>query len=266
MAKTLVIKDADFSTNKVTTVTFGTIPCTDFEFDESTITITDFDPVSFGYTVTPENTTDTLSIVSSNTSVVDIVDGELTPVGVGTCTITGTCGSQSDTMTVSVELAYTGDWKGSYASVQNNAFVGDSKAYDASYGRIAPMASDEFASEYDIIYTQTSGMDYKAIKIPANTTKIRVTCTNKADLYTSNSIIWLSDESCGYQGYENGAKFVSEETDTTLKTAGTVVFNVPSGANVFYPQIKLDANVSPETRTATQEAEYLGITIEFLAE
>ena len=119
MGKALIIKGADFSANKVTTITFADNPCTGLGFATDSISITGNESVEVEYTVTPADTTDAITWVSSDTSVVTVTGGILTPVGIGTATITATCGNFSASATISVSIAYIPAYKfasGAHAS------------------------------------------------------------------------------------------------------------------------------------------------------
>ena len=74
------------------------IPCTAITTDSS-ISVTDNDSIS--YTLTPNNTTDTVSFLSSDTSVLTVDStGNITVIATGNATITITCGSISETISV----------------------------------------------------------------------------------------------------------------------------------------------------------------------
>ena len=78
-------------------------PCTDVTVESATdVYVHDAgEPINIQYTVTPSNTTDTVQITSSNTNIVNIVNG--VPVSgnhVGDAQITITCGEQSASITV----------------------------------------------------------------------------------------------------------------------------------------------------------------------
>ena len=97
MGKALVIKNANFSTNKLATDVFSeAIPCTGISLSDSTANMTVIGSTkSLTATLTPSNTTDDVSWTSSNTDVATVNNGVVTQVGVGTATITATCGTQT---------------------------------------------------------------------------------------------------------------------------------------------------------------------------
>ena len=110
MGKALVIKNVDFGTNKLTTVTLqNEVPCTAISLNKSSTTLENIGTTeTLTATVTPVNTTDTVVWASSNANIVDVVGGVLTVTGVGTVTITATCGNYSATCTVTAtnEVAF----------------------------------------------------------------------------------------------------------------------------------------------------------------
>lgn len=114
MSKALVIKGANFSSNKVETITLGDpIPCTGITINKSTITFTGInDTDTLTATVVPADTTDVVTWESSDTDVATVANGIVTCVGVGVATITVTCGAQSasctvaSTVTIVLDTAY----------------------------------------------------------------------------------------------------------------------------------------------------------------
>ena len=104
MSKALVIKGANFSANKVETVTLSSaIPCTGLTLSQDSMS-----PTSLGVagtltaTPTPAGTTDPISWTSSDTDVATVDNGVVTVVGLGTATITAICGSETASCSVNV--------------------------------------------------------------------------------------------------------------------------------------------------------------------
>lgn len=104
MARTLIITNADFSVNKLTTVEFGDdIPCTGIELDKSVSSLNQIGGTdTITATVSPVDTTDSVIWSTSDADVATVVGGTVTAIGCGTATITATCGSFSATCTVTV--------------------------------------------------------------------------------------------------------------------------------------------------------------------
>lgn len=102
MAKTLIIKGANYAANKLDTVSFESVPCTGISLSESTLSFASLTSSTLTATLTPADTTDTLMWASSDTDVATVVNGIVTAVGIGTATITATCGEQSATCAITV--------------------------------------------------------------------------------------------------------------------------------------------------------------------
>lgn len=108
MSKALVLKGTDFSTNKVDTVIVtDPVPCTGISLSQSTVTVEMGGTFTLIAMVTPSNTTDIVTWSSSDTTKATVSQGVVTGVAKGTATITVSCGSYSDTCTVTVIAHYT---------------------------------------------------------------------------------------------------------------------------------------------------------------
>lgn len=79
------------------------VPATSLTLDKTSITFETFDPITINATVTPEDTTDAVVWVSSDTSIATVVGGIVTPLKVGDCTITARCGNYSAECAVVVQ-------------------------------------------------------------------------------------------------------------------------------------------------------------------
>ena len=102
MSKVLKLNDVDFSTNALTQISYSQdTHCTAVSLNYSTLS---FDTVNetktLTATVTPSNTTDTLTWSTSNSNVATVADGVVTIHGIGSATITATCGSQTATCSI----------------------------------------------------------------------------------------------------------------------------------------------------------------------
>lgn len=263
MARTLVIKNADFSANKVTTVTFASVPCTGIAFASDTITITDQQPVEVEYTVTPSDTTDSITWASSNTNVVTVSEGVLTVVGVGSCTITATCGSFSATATVTVSITANPNWYMQLFSGNASAHVlywNDTNAY-----RVSAYGQGSQAGQYGIYNVQDIAGDYPVIKLPVNTGRIKISVTTASafDDSSSTKLYWMKDTSAEWSGSAQAAYYDSVETAYNIRTETEKTFTVPEGINAIVLDTKLaTSQASLDAAKATIAAS--GFKIEFL--
>ena len=258
MAKTLCVKNADFSTNKVTTVSFGSTPCTGISFSHDTFSLTDYTPVSIEYTLTPANTTDTLSWASSDTDVVTVDGGVITAVGLGTATITATCGNQTATATVTVAIACTPAFAFAYITAQgDNTYT----ANESNELRIAAYGSGAQAGTY-ICPSASSGTDMPVIKIPKNTGSVTFAFSDVERLKYSDDEIewWLKDESVGV-AYPTAAKLIQKGSWYYGYTNPSKTINVPEGADSLLYSFMVSTVEAGET--AADLAEAVGLTITF---
>lgn len=78
------------------------IPCTGIELDKTSLTFDGAGSQTLTATVTPSNTTDTVTWSSDDSSVASVSGGTVTAVGNGSTTITATCGAYRASCAVSV--------------------------------------------------------------------------------------------------------------------------------------------------------------------
>jgi len=186
MSRVLVIKNADFSANKLTTITFGDVPCTGLTL-QSTAQITTVDgSVSLTATKVPSNTTDILTWSSSNSNVATVDGGVVTAVGEGMATITAMCGTQTAECTVTV--AYTKTFAPTGILTVNTN--GTTAIYDfakLTSSGLRPIAIGITSGAYPAYGASTVTADSPfyslyPIPIPAGCKQIKVTSANIAPL------------------------------------------------------------------------------------
>ena len=87
------------------------VPCTGIVLSADTLSFTTTDTQTLSVVVSPDNCTDAVTWSVSPSGIVTVVDGVVTPIANGSCTITVTCGSQSDTCAVTVSgMSESGDY------------------------------------------------------------------------------------------------------------------------------------------------------------
>ena len=80
------------------------VPCTGIVLSADTLSFTTADTQTLEVVLSPSNTTDTVIWSVDPTNIASVDNGVVTPIANGTCTITATCGSHSDTCSVTVLL------------------------------------------------------------------------------------------------------------------------------------------------------------------
>ena len=263
MAKTLTIKGADFSTNKVTTVSFngGSVPCTGISFEEDAFSFTDYTPVTIEYTLTPSNTTDTLSWAISNSNVATVSNGVVTPVGLGTATITATCGNQTATATVTVALSYIPAFVFGSPAGQGTS-PNQFPAISPSENRITACGTGAQAGTY-ACYGKNGASDENIIKLPKNTASITVKNITKSYVHngTYTKFLFLADQSCGATGFTDYALFISDES-FNFNTEQEKTVNVPEGADSILFVVRTAQTYTSEDDPATV-MESMGFSMTF---
>ena len=258
MGKAIIVNGADFSSNKLMQITFADVPCTGIAFSQSTFSLTAYGDTEIGYTVTPSNTTDSVTWQSSDTNVVTVSNGVMSVVGLGSCTVTATCGEFSATASVEVDIAWNSAIEIGQTISINTTLTPNIVNTQVNASRVVIHGSGNQASTYKSA-TQTGATALAGIKIPIGTSQIKIGATDTTNLYNSASsrVIWCQDVSSGNESYLNTIKPVSQSDTFSLKTEQT--FNVPDDeTNVFYVFARF-------TSDATQEmVEAAGIYVEFV--
>lgn len=256
MSKALIITGADFSTNKVATITFASVPCEGISFSQNTYTLTSTDPVTVSYTLTPSNTTDAVTWTSSDNTVVSVSGGTMTINGIGTATITAACGNFTATATVTVSIAYIANY-GFYmpAHAEGKTFV----SANAVRSRLAAFGSGSQSGDHVIVTA-----NLYPIVPPTNTTKIKINVTTTSNFYNSadSKIFWMSDTACGDDSYPDAATYVSV---VAFNPRSDVPYeaSIPEGADCFVLLFHL-ASTQADDVVANTFASNNGISIEFL--
>lgn len=245
MGKALVIKNADFSANKVGTITFDIdIPCTGVSFSSSSIELSELGVASIGYTLTPTNTTDVVTIVSSDSSVVEVSGTEMNVVGIGTCTLTISCGSYSDQCDVTVAITENPIFTTAYAAVQQKDGSDIKGCVLSGSGKritCAKYLSDtDFSNE--LFQVAPNGVipvneHFAPIPIPENTTTIHISADT---LYNGNhhSIVFFENTDNTFIQNQNTYTEILSVMDIPYTTnAGKTSINaditVPNGAKGY---------------------------------
>lgn len=263
MGKALILKNGvDFSANAVATIDFADIPCTGITFSQNTYTVSGYDAVTVNYTVTPADTTDDVIWASSNDDIVSISNGVMTINGIGTCTITATCGEFTATATVTVNITCTPNWDFRALNQSGNIVSYGAK----SYSRLTTFGVGNQASTYGLPATVSDHTESPyAIKIPVNTAKVRISRgSDKGTSFyngSSHNFYWMQDVSSG-ESYPTSAKYLSLETFSPQSNAVTEL-TVPTGADCFTFVTRL-ATTYTSSDDANSVASTLGLTIEFV--
>lgn len=225
MARTLVIKNADFSVNKLDTVSFsGDKPCTAIALSASTASITSIGGTqSLTASLTPADTTDSVIWSSSDSNVATVAGGVITATGCGTATITATCGTVSETCEVTVthiaELTF----------ILNSYMSKDNGKDFLSGGELSNYASGGMSSGSKLVAYNSGSMfsSLYAVMIPNGATQIVISSqgfkpygfwvnTNvSASILSEVSYAYAPDDNFKYNGNINDSRTVPIPDRTT---------------------------------------------------
>lgn len=233
MGKALLVAGADFSAVAVEKITITpTIPCTGIVLDTETISVTGVnDTVSITATLTPSNTTDTPTWSSSNDSVASVdAHGVVTVHGIGTATITATCGDVSATATVNqTSLTVTPlEWvAGKYVSPVSSELPA---AYIFSHNALNLIAAP-YTNDSKSRLVHGDEVNCQAIAAPYGATSARLHTNNGSRIY-GNVILLDCQNLTAYNGVDY-ATYISMSnayiTDAfTLEYGKGVVYRLES--------------------------------------
>ncbi len=235
MAKNvLVIKGANFSVNKLTTVILdggSDIPCTGITLNETSKTVTTLGNFTLTATLSPSDTTDTLLWSTSDSSVVTVSSGVVSVVGLGTATITATCGTHTATCTVIAnELEIPVDY--GFFEWQNLSSYPNMYGYKTSKRKLLVHS----LTGNKTLKNQTSDSTLRyPIKVPSNANVVLVSYGSDMRAGTID-FGWLDSGNSAYPSqYPTVAELVSldQTNSTTYNVATTWTYTKPDGADSF---------------------------------
>ena len=181
MGQVLVIKNADFSKNKLAVVSFVTpVHCTGITLNNSTLSMTHlFSTAQLTPTITPTGVTDPIIWSSSNNNVVSVADGIVKQQGVGTAIITARCGNYSAECTVTAvnilqyTIMKTGLMYNSNSTYDYCWLNYQGDAYYAAVYSLSPVTkygcvNDDFSSyPHELVYPLLFGKNATTINVTA---------------------------------------------------------------------------------------------------
>lgn len=182
MGYALKIKSVDFSDVSLDQVTYIVpIPCTGITLNPSSLTFdTMEESKQITASLTPVDTTDKLMWASSDDNVATVTNGVVTIHGIGTATITATCGEQSATVSVSASSLKITDIvmvQGKYTSYDTTKLV----------PRLETDANDEtilmqYSASKPVLHLYNSDAG-QLFPVPYGASSIKVVTSNASSVY-----------------------------------------------------------------------------------
>ena len=263
MAKTIIIKGADFSANSLDKVVFQnveSIPCTDITLDDTVLNIENIGTSTNLIAIkTPVNTTDVVNWSSSNPNVATVdKNGCVTAIGVGSAIITATCGKAMASCDVSITSVFDGvKLVGVYFSGNGVVDGGNGLAtVDSNVHSVGLCATQGNLGFH-------GNSQYYPYVIPKGTSKLKFTLSGSAAemVRTIDRILWFNHNT-SVLNYPNNCKLI-KRTRSVQITENVFYVDIP----VFegYPEIDAFAMILRNASgTPSTEDEANGIKLEFV--
>lgn len=255
MSKALIIKGVNYSANSFDVVHFegsDAKPCTGITLSESTLNMHNADTRTLTANVTPADTTDAITWTSSDPTVVSVVNGLVTALGIGAATITATCGNYSATCAVSVSYIVTGSVQTAGKRLAGAPIsTGNGTIYYENHAAYGAVASDEGTLS---LYNQPETFP---IPIPSNARKIRVTVPSEVTIYR----IAMVDATQSPPTASGSCTLLAFVTGSEMTAVSPGVYEYTLQNYVGY---SLTALVFCFGKSSFADADFEGIEIEFL--
>lgn len=253
MSKALVIKGANFLANAVEQISISEpVPCTGISLSQNTLSFSHIgDTAMLTATLTPADTTEAVTWVSSNPDVATVSNGVITSVGVGQATITVACGTQSAvcavtcTHIISLNTAYSHiNGKNYSGSMQESPLKNHVGLTDNANAR-AYYSSVDILGGYRAYYDEG---DKYAMPIPTGATSALVNVEGGLTSYNNIYIILVNtNQKCIINGREyNYATGIFPVMQVNNPTSHTVNIEDYENANGFVLTQYLGSSVTPE--------------------
>lgn len=267
MAKTLVLKGTNFSVNKLATVELeNSVDCTGISLNKSSTNVSYGNTETLVATVTPANTTDVIEWSTSDNTVATVFNGAVTSVGIGTATITATCGNYSASCTVTV----TGQLDKTTALRRVGYYLATNAAADGNNGltdwSIANSSRGGFASGTGALPLRNPSTVYPYV-LPNNTGRIRITLASGTSIVAVQRILWYNHTTVASNGVSVKEIGNTSQDSVVFTTDGSgnkvATVNVPSYEG--FPDIdSFVINLQMASGGTFTEAMLNDVTVEFL--
>lgn len=236
MGYALMLKNVNFSSNKLDTIEFNdNVPCTGITLNKSTLSFNSLSVVdSLVASVQPMDATDPILWTVSDTDVVTVSDGLVTPVGLGQAVITASCGNYSASCSVNVDnvvpayIAITG--YGPYKRSPGAPAATTGQKTQQGNGQYIMIANDDPVNLYPIESNSekdTSPYRFVPIIIPKGTSKIVITAND--DIRTR---VLYFDSTKQETTFNVGAYclsgFTNESTDQSSRVPTPIEYEIPT--------------------------------------
>lgn len=258
MNKALIIPGVDFSANALTTVTLSEIiPCQSIALSQSSISFSALGAtVTLTASVIPADTTFSVIWSSGNNNIATVSGGVVTCVGVGSTTITATCGDQSATCTVTSNITILEsdlNRMNGYGIVRNG--TGQDALKEAAAAQyLALTMGTNVTGGYQV--TVNSDSPLYLIPIPKNVSEIEIVSPINNASYFNGFYMNFCDSKTKQTAVsgKDAAKFIDEYTLGSAETPGltkvtVAASEIPEGADSFVLNFRMTSGTTPAACT-----------------
>lgn len=240
MGKGLLIKNVDFSNVAVDqveiTIPPEPVPCESVSLSPSSLTFTTVgQSQQVTATLTPVDTTDTLTWSSSNTNVATVANGLVTIHGIGTAIITAMCGTKTATITITqstLRAPYALKVLANY--IPGSIAAGSDMILAVNYqdGQQA-VGQGYHADNTDLHVQNGAGHDIECIRVPYGATKAKVATSDSQRVtisyaYTVDTGSLITFQGDDYPEYLTSTTFVNTDEGVTVAYGQAIVFRTVS--------------------------------------
>ena len=264
MSTALVIPSADFADNAMERIIVSEpIPCTGITLDKSTGEITAIgDTLTLIPTVQPYDTADKVAWSSSDESVATVNNGVVTTTGIGTATITATCGNFSAECVITSRAFLAGVKLGG-ANLMGTTLSGGGNGL-GYLGAVASRGTIIGETGELGLYRAYDGVMYYPIPMPNGTKRIKITSGDYPSIvFDSVKFFDHLTAVSGYPAVAQQIKHVGANDETVIRDNGTYTFPIPEvdGYNINSIGVVFRSYRSPDTWL---DSDWNNITVEFL--
>lgn len=238
MSYALRIKNVNFAANAVGHVTYTEpVPCTAISLSAATLSFDTVEEVkTLTATVTPSDTTDTIVWASSNENVATVSNGAVTIHGLGTATITATCGNQ----TASCSISQT-SIKAQYAIKKLENYypgpisIGNDSIIYIDYVSNQYAVGQAYHNDDKVRVNPGEVRDIECVPVPYGATKIKVATTDGVAVsisytYVVDTTEQVHDSTANYAKYLRNQTFVNTGTGYAVEYGEAVIFRCASAS------------------------------------
>ena len=225
MGYALKLNNVNFSSVAVDYVTFiEEVPCTGIVLSKNTITVEKAEGAEqLVATLTPADTTDQVIWSTSNENVATVVDGVVTVHGIGTATITATCGEQTATATVTqTTLKAQYDFKVVTGVFAGSVTVsGDDKILSLTVDNTQASGGQGYTNTDNLRMRDGNSYDIECIKVPYGATIVKFV-TKDGNRHSVNYIekvdttTLVTDSGIQYPKYIAHESFIYSDTGKSV--------------------------------------------------